>query len=608
MMRFFITADEDGYLRIEEECEAAITLNIADRKARILSIVVPSSKRRQGVGSALLCSAEAELISRGIRSLEADFSSGIQGMPEFFEKEGFEVIESDSVLRIDTKKLLSSGMIKNTLKAEMSGGEFVAFEELGMDRWDELFSSLSALRLHLSQREMNRFSRSMSGVVFDPKNEIRSVILVSESEEGVHIDFLLSFREGNADFERMALQGMLAALVVSGGAKEFPGITYICGGESVTKFLGSALPEKPGKAGAAIFAKKELSENAGTEERLEEDLIGNAEVFWLKECKKVPFQLNICRKMPRIREIRSGRPVFRYELEDPLDIRYGIRWDEDENEGLREIFTKRITAGNLMDYQKILPADAVRDLPRPAFRGLLEERGPHTSYLIYELKDREGRGLSEIRWIGLDGSGSDLFSEYENEVTEAGVVKSTIETDPGNKEALAEAGFETELRESREITVTVGELMKFPFLSMKVPDFIQHLSEIGARQFKRGIGCCMLNGRKGLLEDLGHLPVEWFDGDVSSVLLTDGTANGMLLVHQLPSHRLSVDLLFSAGGDSQINNLRLIIHSIRAAGEKYPEDTVVILRRHNEAVQAITNKLFPGKKGRTVLYGERKEG
>ena len=68
-----------------------------------------------------------------------------------------------------------------------------------------------------------------------------------------------------------------------------------------------------------------------------------------------------------------------------------------------------------------------------------------------------------------------------------------------------------------------------------------------------------------------------------------------------------VDLLFSSGGDSRVDILRMMIRSIRAAAGKYPEDTPVILRRHNKTVQALTDKLFPGKKGEAVLYAERKE-
>jgi hypothetical protein len=81
----------------------------------------------------------------------------------------------------------------------------------------------------------------------------------------------------------------------------------------------------------------------------------------------------------------------------------------------------------------------------------------------------------------------------------------------------------------------------------------------------------------------------------------------MLLMHQLPSEQLMVDLLFSSGGDAQLDILSMVTHSIQAAVAKYPKKTPVILKRHNAVVKAISDRLFPGKKGETVLYCERKE-
>ena len=90
-------------------------------------------------------------------------------------------------------------------------------------------------------------------------------------------------------------------------------------------------------------------------------------------------------------------------------------------------------------------------------------------------------------------------------------------------------------------------------------------------------------------------------------MITDDRVSGFLLVHQLASKRLSVDLLFSSSGDARHDILRMITRSIRTAIDKYPIDTPVVLRRHNNSVHALTDKLFPDKKGEMILFGERKE-
>ena len=81
----------------------------------------------------------------------------------------------------------------------------------------------------------------------------------------------------------------------------------------------------------------------------------------------------------------------------------------------------------------------------------------------------------------------------------------------------------------------------------------------------------------------------------------------MLLLHQLPSERLSVDLLFSSEEDMQSDYHLMIMHSIRKASVKYPDKTPVIIKRHDQVIHTMTDRLFPNIKGDTVLYGERRE-
>ena len=101
-MQFNKTVDNDGYIRIVEESEAAITLYVKRREARILSILVPKSDRREGIGSALLKAAEYEAWKHGARRFTADFSDEIRGMKEFFEKAGYTLEEQAPVCSIDT--------------------------------------------------------------------------------------------------------------------------------------------------------------------------------------------------------------------------------------------------------------------------------------------------------------------------------------------------------------------------------------------------------------------------------------------------------------------------------------------------------------------------
>ena len=639
-MQFYKTIDNNGYIRIEEDCGAAITLYLHNGIARILALLVPKADRLKGIGASLLMAAEMEANAQGARIMEADFSDEISGMGRLFGKAGYEVNANVPICAIETKKLLSSDKVIKLLKRKIHA-RFEALEELVMMQWDELPAVLERFSIPLSSRDLSRFSRNMSGVVRDGDGTARAVILCSETDRGIHIALLYALKKESNEYVMAALQGMLMAVLSSGGASKYPEITVLCVRENVMKLLKSALPDEPKKIGMAVYAKKEISSGALKEIEIDEALDGDMFDEWRREIAGIPMQANIgwkvawYRERARKKEARqeSGAGVngegtaskakepasgykgeekeFPDELLDPLGIKYKFDKDEDETEGLVSDDAKRITADNLEDFRDVLPTDAFYDLPRPWHGGLAVGTGSDASYLVYELRNIESDagGSSEIKWSYLSKNGSRLFLEYSNEVKARGVRKSFIETEreEDKRAVLLDAGFVTEERESEKLVVTVAELMKLPYVSRKVPEYVLGLSDIGERQFKRGIGQCLIRDRKGLLEDLAFLPIEWFEQDVSSAVLTDQRVSGMLLAHQIPSKKLMVDLLFSFSGDAQLDILRMIIHSIQAAADKYPGDTPVILRRHNKRVHDITDRFFPGKKGEDVLYGEKKE-
>ena len=643
-MHVFRTVAKDDQVRIEEESGAAVTLYFRHDTAVILSIYVPKADRDDGIGSALLSAAESEACKRGVTRIEADFSSEIEGMPEFFEAMDYEVRENGPVCAIDTKELLASESAKKLLKKNLIGTNFTSLEEFGMSQWDDLLEYISKFSLRIGVSDMAAFSKLLSGVTYDKKGELQTMILCSEWGEDVHVEFLVSAKKAGNAYVMAALRGMLMEIYASGGGTRYPRITAYCAHENVSRLMERALSKKPDEIGLAMYAVKELKEAHVTDIADEPD--DDMDDEWRREIARVPLQANIEWKAgwyrDRLREkAKSGdearasenrekektptaeenrnleqethpdTSAFPYELGEPLDMDYGYDKDEDETDGLISDGIRRITIDNLDEFRDILPVDALYDIPRPWYRGLIEGDGTDPSYLVYEVKDAdtEKTGSSEIRWIALADDARKLLDEYTNEAGIAGIATSTVEAVPSKviQAALSEAGFETVERESDTIEISVGDLAKHPFASRKTPDYVMALMDINERQFKRGIGNCMIHNRKGLLHDLAFLPMEWFEQDVSSVVLTDNRVSGVLLIHQLASKRLSVDLLFSSSGDAKIDIIRMIARSIRAATEKYPKDTPVLIRRHDKNVSALTGRLFPNVKGDKILYGERKE-
>ena len=106
------------------------------------------------------------------------------------------------------------------------------------------------------------------------------------------------------------------------------------------------------------------------------------------------------------------------------------------------------------------------------------------------------------------------------------------------------------------------------------------------------------------MEDLGILPFDWFEQDISSCVVSDGGVTGFFLTHVRGDNNLSIDFLRVAETGDKLDILLMLRSGLAAALEKYPVETKVFVRRHNKEIWALLEKLFPDKTGSTVFAGE----
>ncbi len=276
-----------------------------------------------------------------------------------------------------------------------------------------------------------------------------------------------------------------------------------------------------------------------------------------------------------------------------------------------------INEDNVEEYSELLDPDTARNISREYYSGLaLHNAGdvPAKSAIVWELKNTEDdiETEAEMEYIRLEDKkeGELLLKYFKEEVLNGDVKRSYFELesfDDSVEKATEAEGYAPEKKESRNIVVSLEELANLSIIKKPGVSYVTAINELMVRQYRKGITNCLFHGRKGLLEDLAFLPMSWFDQDVSSCVQTDGRATGFLLVHKTESDRLVVDLLFAMEPDSKLNLLQMIRYSVNAAMEKYPADTEIMLKRHNDMSEALINKLFPNKKGVEVLAGKREE-
>ena len=278
---------------------------------------------------------------------------------------------------------------------------------------------------------------------------------------------------------------------------------------------------------------------------------------------------------------------------------------------------EEISLENLEEYEQLLKPNMAENIGREyynciaAFDPLGDEAG---ASMMWELKNTEDPDdtRAEIVYFGASepAEGEELLREYGVRIADNWVKKSFFELEGLSEEEqalLTDAGFELEERESRDIVMTLAELNKLSFVNKKIPKYIISIGKLDFLQFRQGLTNCLFCGRNGLEEDLALLPADWYENNVSCCVVTDGKVNGLFLVHKMADGILMPVLLFAMGMEANMNMLDMICFSIRAASAIYPEDTQVLIRRHDEKTRALTAKLFPDRKGATVTAGERKE-
>ena len=289
----------------------------------------------------------------------------------------------------------------------------------------------------------------------------------------------------------------------------------------------------------------------------------------------------------------------------------------DKKAGNEKMITQELHEFNINNYMDVIGPDRAEDISRYYYRGVacLDDLDDTLkAALIWELKsvERDEDTSSEIMWI-YDKDSEYLeyaLDEYSKRVIEEDASRSFFELagiGDSEEKLLSASGFELLPVESRDLRIPLGEFRQLHTLRKKAPGYIRSLGEINNDMFDQGLIKIMFNRNAGGLEDMYYLPKDWFDEKVSCCVMTDGMVNGFLLVHIYPSGLMMPVFFSSSGPDSRYNLLEMMRFSVHSALEAYPEDTTVLIRRRNESVRKLAEKLFPGKTGDMVMSGERNE-
>lgn len=273
-----------------------------------------------------------------------------------------------------------------------------------------------------------------------------------------------------------------------------------------------------------------------------------------------------------------------------------------------------INEKNRNTFAERMGPDLTEDLDREFYRGLgaLGDGDTPMGVLIYELKNVEEETATKSEIILLDGDDEKvkdaLMESYKAAVAAENVKESFYELPGQDLGAFFEKmGFKNDVIEGGTVSITLEEFMQLPIIKGKIPEHIGSISGLVMRAFRKGVTKFLFMGKKGLLEDLAYLPINWFEMEVSAYSAADEKVNGFLLLRKNPSGSLEVKLFIAAGPDYLVNLVGMVRYAVKKAYELYPPETKIIIRRHNDQTHAFVGKLFPGAKGEPSIRGGRDE-
>ncbi len=158
--------------------------------------------------------------------------------------------------------------------------------------------------------------------------------------------------------------------------------------------------------------------------------------------------------------------------------------------------------------------------------------------------------------------------------------------------AHREAGQEDEVRR-----MDLAQVLAMPLPGGKAKAAgAEPVGALEVHEFYEGLWDCQYYEHLGLLSDergqIGQIPLDWFELDLSCCVRVDGKMLGLFLISVSDEGELVPILLFASGRDAGSHLLQMIHFAVYAAEEKYPPETQVVLHLRDAAVKALAKKLI----------------
>ena len=252
---------ENGNIRLKDESENCVFLNVKDKDARLLGFSVPDENRESELYKALLAAAEAEACRNGKNKIVYDFTDTEKNIAKACFDSGYRTEETNSVICVKTEELLSSTGVQKSLRMKFPQVEAVSFSDLVSFQREEIKQFLNKFHFPADKETFLRIDPEISAVAFDDNYEVHAVLLASRREDEINVELLFGFSAKKPQYILAVCQKFAESLIEQKLKDDYPRISMLTINENVVPLLKRLLNKefKLESYARVLHAEKELS-------------------------------------------------------------------------------------------------------------------------------------------------------------------------------------------------------------------------------------------------------------------------------------------------------------------------------------------------------------
>ncbi|MBR4514308.1 MAG: hypothetical protein IKO61_05430 [Lachnospiraceae bacterium] len=243
-MSFLKSVSSNGEICLFDHNGNSVWLSVNDEDARLLDFSIPPEHREEGTYAALISVAESEAFINGKTRMICDFPDSEKGLRTALSDAEYAMEESDKVIFVKTRDLLSSAGVEKSLRMKFPQVEAVSFSDLVSFQREEVAMFLNKARFSADKERLKTIDPDISAVAYDDNYEARAILLASKEEDEILVELLLGFSAKKPQYILAVCQKFAESLIEQKLQDQYPRISMLTLNANVVPLLKRLLDKQ----------------------------------------------------------------------------------------------------------------------------------------------------------------------------------------------------------------------------------------------------------------------------------------------------------------------------------------------------------------------------